>query len=60
MKVGEDKLEEIKDVFKNWMHRSLSLYGKSVVIKTIALSKLSHLAMVLPDLKDSEVKNWKR
>ena len=54
------KLEEIKDVFKNWMHRSLSVYGKSVVIKTIALSKLSHLAMVLPDLKDSEVKNWKR
>lgn len=39
---------------------SLSVYGKSVVIKTIALSKLSHLAMVLPDLKDSEVKNWKR
>jgi hypothetical protein len=35
----------------------LSLYGKLVIIKTLALPKLSHLALVLPDLDSREIKS---
>ena len=50
------KLEEIKNIFNHWMHRTLTVYGRSVVIKTLALPKISHLAMVLPDLKTADLK----
>ena len=40
------------------MHRTLTVYGKSVVTKTLALSKISHLAMILPNLKDTELKKF--
>ena len=50
------KLDEIKKIFNCWIHRTLSIYGKIVVIKSLALSKLSHLALVLPDLSKNQIK----
>ena len=35
----------------------MSVYGKLVIIKTLALSKLSHLALVLPDLDSRKIKS---
>ena len=52
----ETKVEEIKKVFNCWVNRILSIYGKIVIIKTLALSKLSHLASVLPDLNQTKLK----
>ena len=37
------------------MHRTLTVYGKITVIKSLALSKLSHLALVLPDLDSKQI-----
>ena len=50
------KIEEIKKVFNLWFHRTLTVYGKIVVIKTLALPKLCHLALVLPDLSNQQIK----
>ena len=43
------KLAEIEKILGGWFYRFLTPYGKIVVIKTLALSKLSHLALVVPN-----------
>ena len=43
-----DKIEEIEKLFKCWLYRNLTPFGKITIIKSLALSKLSHVAMVCP------------
>ena len=43
------KIEEIKKLFANWSKTIISPIGKLMVIKTIALSKLNHLIMSIPN-----------
>ena len=50
------KVEEIRKTSNCWIHRTLTIYGKIVIIKTLALSKLSHLATVLPSLNKNQIK----
>ena len=45
-----EKIEEIKKLFNTWFYRTLTPYGKIALIKTLALSKLSHIALVMPSL----------
>ena len=52
----EEKIKDVKKLFNSWKYRYLSPYGKIVVIKTRALSKLSNVAMVVPDLPKNELK----
>ena len=52
----EEKIKDVKKLFNSWKYRYLSPYGKIVVIKTLALSKLSNVAMVVPDLPKNELK----
>ena len=42
------KIEEIDKLFKCWLYRHLTPLGKITIIKSMALSKLSHVAMVCP------------
>lgn len=44
----DGKLLEIEKVFKSWLYRDLSPFGKVAVIKSLALSKLSYIALVCP------------
>ena len=46
----DSKIEDIEKLLNCWINRTLTVYGKITVIKTLALSKLSHLALVLPDI----------
>ena len=50
------KVDEIKALFYNWMNRNLTVYGKILVVKSLALSKLSHLSLVLPNLAKDQIK----
>ena len=43
----QDKIKSIKTLISQWSKRVLTPYGKIVVIKTLALSKMNHLFMVL-------------
>ena len=52
----DHKVKEIKALFDNWMNRKLSVYGKIVVFKSLALAKLSHLSLVLPNLGKTQIK----
>ena len=52
----DSKIQDIKNLFDNWLNRKLSIYGKITVVKSLALSKLSHLALVLPSLKPDQIK----
>ena len=44
------KLEEIEKLFKSWLFRHLTPFGRITIIKSMALSKLSHLVLVCPHL----------
>ena len=55
-----NKVEEIRKLFNCWIHRTLTVYGKIVVIKTLALSKLSHLPLVLPDINANQLKELEK
>ena len=52
----DNKIDEIEKLLNCWIYRTLTVYGKITVIKTLALSKLSHLALVLPDLDKKKLK----
>ena len=43
------KIEEIKNLFTSWSKRSLSPLGRIVVIKTLAVAKLNHLILSIPN-----------
>ena len=44
------KIEDIKKLFKSWLFRHLTPYGRVTIIKSMALSKLSHVALVCPHM----------
>ena len=52
----DNKINEIRSLFNCWLNRTLTIYGKITVVKTLALSKLSHLPLVLPNLGDQKLK----
>ena len=52
----DSKVEDIEKLLNCWINRTLTVYGKLTVIKTLALSKLSHLALVLPNLDKNKLK----
>ena len=45
------KIEDIEKLFKSWLFRHLTPLGKVTVVKSMALSKLSHLVLVCPHLE---------
>ena len=49
------KIAEIRKVFNCWINRSLTVYGKIVVVKTLALSKLSDVALVIPCINQNKI-----
>ena len=44
-----NKVEEIEKMLSLWFYRYLTPYGKVTIIRTLALSKLSHIALVIPN-----------
>ena len=44
-----EKLEIIEKMLASWFYRYLTPYGKITIIKTLALSKLSHVALIIPN-----------
>ena len=50
-----EKIKEIKKLLNQWFYRSLTPYGKITLIKTLAMSKLSHIAIVIPSLSSKNV-----
>ena len=51
------KIEEMKKLFLNWSKRILTTVGKIVVIKRLALSKINHLILALPNPTEKNIKD---
>ena len=51
-----EKIKNINKMLQGWLYRHLTPYGKIVVIKSLALSKLSHIALVVPNLAKKDMK----
>ena len=45
----ENKLSEIRKLLNTWSRRNIIPFGKITVIKTMVISKITHLFMNLPD-----------
>lgn len=43
-----EKIKEMRKFFLNWSKRILTPLGKTIVIKSLALSKINHLILALP------------
>ena len=52
----DSKIDEIQKLLNCWIYRSLTVYGRMVVVKTLALSKLSHVALIISCLKQNRIK----
>ena len=50
------KLLEIRNTIMNWQYRFLTPLGRACVAKTLLLSKLSHLAFVIPSVNKHKLK----
>ena len=51
-----DKLRDIKALLIQWSKRILTPYGRLVVIKSLALAKINHLLISLPNPPDNFIK----
>ena len=45
----ENKLKEMEKLLNAWSRRNITPFGKITVIKTLVISKITHLFMNLPD-----------
>jgi len=54
-----NKIEKLKETLNKWKHLNLTLFGKVNLIKSLAISKLTHSATCLeiPDNIDKEINN---
>ena len=50
------KLEEIKKICNNWRNRNMTIYGRSVLAKTIMISKINNILMILPNTNRKSLK----
>ena len=53
----ENKLNEMRKVLNAWSGRNLTPFGKITVIKSLVLSKITHLLLNLLDPDDNFLKN---
>ena len=55
-----EKIEKIERVLKNWSFRYLTPFGKVTIVKTFGLSKLSHVALIMPNPPTDMIKRIER
>jgi hypothetical protein len=56
----ESKVQEIQKLIQIWSKRMLSVPGRITVVKTIMLSRLTHLFISLPRLTTAKVKQLEK
>ena len=52
-----DKTKRIEKMLFSWSYRYLTPIGKVTIVKTLGLSKLSHVALVIPNPNKDMIKN---
>ena len=55
-----DKTEEIEKLLNRWTFRNLTVYGRILVVKALALSKITHLIQVIPNPDPTSIQYLQR
>ena len=45
----DEKIEDIEKLLNNFTYRNITVYGRIQVVKTLALSKVTHLVQIIPN-----------
>ena len=56
----EEKLGEVNSIFNKWQYRNLTVYGRIKIVKTLALSKLTHVVQIIPQLDEKRIKTLQK
>ena len=56
----KEKTLEIENLLNRWTFRNLSVYGRIRVVKSLALSKITHLIQVIPNPEPSSIQHLQR
>ena len=51
----KEKTEKIEKLLNRWTFRNLTVYGRIRVVKSLALSKITHLIQVIPNPEPSAI-----
>ena len=54
------KIEEIKKLYSSWLYRHLTPLGRVTVIKSLGLSKLTHVALVCPHMDEKQMEELEK
>ena len=52
----QEKIKDIEKLLRNWVFRNLTLMGKIIVVKSLAIPKLVNLFPMLPNPTDNQLK----
>ena len=55
-----DAIEDIEKLLNRWTFRNLTVYGRILVVKALALSKVTHLVQVIPNPSPTSILNLQR
>merc|ERR1712004_702073 len=56
----ENKVTEIKKLLNRWSFRNLTVYGRVQLVKSLALSKITHIVQVIPNLKADKIQSLQK
>merc|ERR1712240_824417 len=51
---------EVNSIFNKWQYRNLTVYGRIKIVKTLALSKLTHVVQIIPQLDEKRIKTLQK
>ena len=56
----EDKVDDIKQLLNRWTFRNLTVYARIQIVKSLGLSKLTHVVQVVPNPPASTIKELQK
>ena len=56
----DDKVDDIKQLLNRWTFRNLTVYARIQIVKSLGLSKLTHVVQVVPNPPASTIKDLQR
>ena len=56
----DDKIEEIESLLRRWSFRNMTVFGRIFLVKSLALSKLTHVVQVIPNPRSGKIKHLQK
>ena len=56
----DDKISEIESLLRRWSFRNMTVFGRISLVKSLALSKLTHVVQVIPNPATGKIKQLQK